>query len=133
MKTRKNLKLISVLMITLIALSSTSCASNKRKYEVIKETDLWYDVNSFEVSDLYPADQYNYAEFETIGATSDAVYVKVEAEKPYPGGYSKMTEEETEKTVDYGGRLYAGSAQGFADSRNPGAWEAGFIYGAPQK
>ena len=42
------------------------------------------------------------------------------------------TEEETEETADYGGRLYVGPAQGGSDGRNCRAREAGFIHGAPQ-
>ena len=42
------------------------------------------------------------------------------------------TEEETEETADYGGRLYVGSAQSGSDGRDFWAREAGFIHGAPQ-
>ena len=85
-------------MITLIALSSTSCASKKRTYEVIKETDPWYEVTTFEVADQFPSDVYDYSYYETVGATSDAVYIKVDAEKIYPGDYSKL---ELEDYVNY--------------------------------
>ena len=67
MKTRKDLKLISALLVMLIALSSSSCSSKKKTYEVIKETDPWYEVTSFETDNLYPSDKYEYSWFEIVG------------------------------------------------------------------
>lgn len=81
-------------MITLIALSSTSCASKKKTYEVIKEDDPWYEVTTFEVSDVYSSDIYEYCYFEKIGATEDSVYIMAEAEKYFSGDYKKLTDEE---------------------------------------
>ena len=78
----------------LIALSSTSCSSKKRKYEVIKETDPWYEVTSFEVSDIYSSDKYEYAYFEKIGASEDSVYVMSQAQKIYKGDFKKLTDEQ---------------------------------------
>lgn len=94
MKTRKELKSISLLLVTLIALSSTSCASNKRKYEVIKETDPWYEVTSFVVENLYSEDVYESSYFETIGATKDSVYLMSSAQKYFSGSYKDLTEEQ---------------------------------------
>lgn len=78
----------------LIALSSTSCSSKKRKYEVIKETDPWFEVTSFEVSDIYSSDKYEYAYFEKIGASEDSVYVMSQAQKIYKGDFKKLTDEQ---------------------------------------
>ncbi len=79
MKTRKDIKFISALLVMFIALSSVSCASKKKNYEVIKETDPWYEVTSFETSDLYSSDVYDYCYLEKIGASEDSVYMKAEA------------------------------------------------------
>ena len=59
-------------MITLIALSSTSCASKKKTYEVIKEDDPWYEVTTFEVSDVYSSDIYEYCYFEKTDIIREA-------------------------------------------------------------
>ena len=79
MKTRKDLQLISALLATLIALPVTSCSSKKREYEVIKESDPWYESTSFEISDYYPQDVYEYSDFMTVGTTDDAIYIRAEA------------------------------------------------------
>ena len=84
----------------LIALSSSSCSSKKKKYEVIKETDPWYEVTSFETGDLYPSDKYEYSWFEVVGASEDSVYLMSEASKYYSGDYSKLTDEELLKLYD---------------------------------
>ena len=78
----------------LIALSSSSCSSKKKTYEVIKETDPWYEVTSFETDNLYPSDKYEYSWFEVVGATEDSVYLMAEASKHYDGDYKKLTDEE---------------------------------------
>ena len=77
-----------------IAASVSSCTSSKRTYDVIKETDTWYECSSFEVSDLYPAEEYEYYYFETVGADDGAVYIKVEAIKSFEGNYNDLTDEE---------------------------------------
>ena len=100
MKTRKDLKLISALLVVLIALPSSSCSSKKKTYEVIKETDPWYEVSSFETTNLYPAEKYEYSWFEVIGATEDSVYLMAEAEKHYDGDYKNLTDEELIKLFD---------------------------------
>ena len=94
MKTRKDLKLISALLALLIALPASSCSSKKKKYEVIKETDPWFEVTSFETDKLYPSDKYEYSWFEVVGATEDSVYLMSEASKYYDGDYNKLTDEE---------------------------------------
>ena len=94
MKTRKDLKLISALLVLLIALPSSSCSSKKKKYEVIKETDPWFEVTSFETDNLYPSDKYEYSWFEVIGASEDSVYLMAEASKRYDGDYKNLTDEE---------------------------------------
>ena len=100
MKTRKDLKLISALLVMLIALSSSSCSSKKKSYEVIKETDPWYEVTSFETDNLYPSDKYEYSWFEIVGATEESVYLMAEASKRYDGDYKKLTDEELLKLYD---------------------------------
>ena len=84
----------------LITLSSTSCASKKRTYEVIKETDPWYEVTSFETVNLYPSDKYEYSWFEVVGATEDSVYLMAEASKHYDGSYKDLTDEELLKLYE---------------------------------
>lgn len=84
----------------LTALSSVSCASKKKNYEVIKETDPWYEVTSFETSDLYSSDVYDYCYLEKIGASEDSVYMKAEAEKHFSGDYKKLTDEELADLYD---------------------------------
>ena len=78
----------------LIALSSSSCSSKKKTYEVIKETDPWYEVTSFETDNLYPSDKYEYSWFEIVGASEDSVYLMAQASKHYDGDYNKLTDEE---------------------------------------
>lgn len=94
MKTRKDLQLISALLATLIALPVTSCSAKKRKYEVIKESDPWYECSSFDISNLYPDDVYEYSDFETVGATDDAIYIKAEAQKIFDGNINDLSEDE---------------------------------------
>ena len=72
----------------------TSCSSKKKEYEVIKESDPWYECSSFEISGLYPEDEYEYSEFETVGTTDDAIYIKAEAQKYFEGNYKNLTEEQ---------------------------------------
>lgn len=84
----------------LIALSSSSCSSKKKSYEVIKETDPWYEVTSFETDNLYPSDKYEYSWFEIVGATEESVYLMAEASKRYDGDYKKLTDEELLKLYD---------------------------------
>ena len=94
MKTRKCTKFISALLVVLIALPSSSCSSKKKKYEVIKETDPWFEVTSFETDTLYPSDKYEYSWFEVVGATEDSVYLMAEASKHYDGDYKNLTDEQ---------------------------------------
>ena len=94
MKTGKDLKLISSLMALLFALQITSCSSKNKEYEVIKESDPWYECTTFEVSDLYPESEYEYSNFETIGALDGAIYIKAEAQKIFEGSFKDLTEEE---------------------------------------
>ncbi|MBR4913862.1 MAG: hypothetical protein IKZ42_01135 [Clostridiales bacterium] len=94
MKTRKDTKLISALLVMLITLSSTSCASKKRTYEVIKETDPWYEVTSFEASSVYSSEEYEYSYFEKIGASEDSVYIMAQAQKNYSGDLKNLTDEQ---------------------------------------
>ena len=78
----------------LITLSSTSCASKKRTYEVIKETDPWYEVTSFEASSVYSSEEYEYSYFEKIGASEDSVYIMAQAQKNYSGDLKNLTDEQ---------------------------------------
>lgn len=94
MKTGKDLKLISSLMALLFALQMTSCSSKNKEYEVIKESDPWYECTTFEVSDLYPESEYEYSNFETIGALDGAIYIKADAQKIFEGSFKDLTEEE---------------------------------------
>ena len=94
MKTRKDLKLISSLLALLIALQITSCSSKKKEYEVIKESDPWYECSSFEISGLYPKDEYEYSDFETVGTTDNAIYIKANAQKYFEGNYKDLSEEQ---------------------------------------
>ena len=89
MKTCNTIKAISLTLVLAIAASVSSCTSSKRTYDVIKETDIWYECSSFEVSDLYPAEEYEYYYFETVGADDGAVYIKVEAIKSFEGNYNE--------------------------------------------
>ena len=100
MKTRKDLKLISALLVLLFALPSSSCSSKKKTYEVIKESDPWYEVTSFETDTLYPSDKYEYSWFEVIGASEDSVYLMAEASKRYDGDYKNLTDEEILKLYE---------------------------------
>ena len=68
-------KLISLSMAVLITASSASCASNKKEYEKVKADTPWYECETFEVSDLYSSDVYEYAYFDTVGSTDDKVYI----------------------------------------------------------
>ena len=72
----------------------TSCSSKKREYEVIKESDPWYECSSFDISNLYPDDVYEYSDFETVGATADAIYIKAEAQKIFDGNIDDLSEDE---------------------------------------
>lgn len=85
-------KLISLTLAALIAVSSCSCSS-KRKYNEIQADDPWYEYSSFDVSDLYPESEYEYAGYETIGVDKDSIFVQVEASKHYEHR-KDMTEEE---------------------------------------
>ena len=87
-------KLISLSLVLAFATSAASCSSRKREYRTIKDTDTWYECSSFEVSDLYPAEDYEYCYFETVGANEDNIYVMAEAVKHFDGDISKMTDED---------------------------------------
>ena len=90
MKTRKDLKLISSLLALLFALQITSCSSKKRQYEVIQESDTWYECSDFEISDLYPSDIYDYSDFETIGVMDGAIYIMANAQKHFDGSFKDL-------------------------------------------
>ena len=94
MKKRKDLKLISSLLALLFALQITSCSSKKKQYEVIQESDTWYECSDFEISDLYPSDIYDYSEFETIGVMDGAIYIMANAQKHFDGSFKDLPEEE---------------------------------------
>ena len=81
-------------MALLFALQITSCSSKNKGYEVIKESDPWYECTTFEVSDLYPESEYEYSNFETIGALDGAIYIKADAQKIFEGSFKDLTEEE---------------------------------------
>ena len=81
-------------MVLVFTASSVSCSSKKREYREIRADDTWYECSSFEVSDLYPSDVYEYCYFDTVGATEDSVFIKAEALKHSDADYSKMTEED---------------------------------------
>ena len=87
-------KFISLSMALLFAASSASCSSKKHEDKIIKESDTWYGCNSFEISNLYPKDKYDYSEFETAGTIDDCIYMRVQAMKSYEGDNKNMTEEE---------------------------------------
>ena len=94
MRTDVAKKLISISMAVLFAASSASCTSAKKEYDVIKDSDTWYECSSFEVSDLYPKDQYDYCTFDTVGSMDNAVYVMAMALRHFDGDYSNMSDEE---------------------------------------
>lgn len=87
-------KILSLSMAVLFAASVSACSSHKRKNNVIDESDTWYDCNSFEVSNLYPDDIYDYSEFTSCGTVGEEIYIYVQAMKRYDGNYKDMTEEE---------------------------------------
>ena len=87
-------------MAVLFAASISACSSNKREYRVIKESDTWYDCNSFEVSNLYPDDLYDYSDFTSCGAVGDEIYIYVHAMKRYDGNYKDMTDEEYLNSIE---------------------------------
>ena len=87
-------KIISSVLALAIVSSVSSCSSNKREYETVKDTDSWYECSSFEVLDLFPSELYDYTFFTTIGATDSSIFVKSEAQKKYEGDILKITDEE---------------------------------------
>lgn len=94
MKINNSIKAVSLTLVLTIAASVSSCTASQRSYDVIKESDTWYECSSFEVSDLYPTEEYEYYYFETVGADDGAVYIMVEAVKKSEGNYSELTDEQ---------------------------------------
>ena len=77
-----------------ILASASSCSSKKKKYEEIKADDTWYEYESFEISDLYSDEDYEYVSFSTVGAMNDTVYVSVDAERKYEGNIRDLSDKE---------------------------------------
>lgn len=94
MKTGFATKLISLSLVLAFTASSASCSSRKRSYRTIKDSDAWYECSSFDVSELYASEEYEYCYFETVGATEDTVYIKAEAVKHFDGDYREMSDED---------------------------------------
>ena len=94
MEKRHLTKFISLTLAVSLAAPLASCASQKKEYKTIKAEDKWYSCNSFEVSDLYPSDQYDYADFNTVGATDESVYVFVDSMRKIEGSTADMDDEE---------------------------------------
>lgn len=84
-------KFISLSLALLMTASVASCASNKKEYSTVKADDPWYECSSFNVSDLYPAEEYEYVSFQTIGATEDKIYIMAAAEKHIEGSIRDMS------------------------------------------
>lgn len=87
-------KLISLTLALLMTASVASCASNKKEYSTVKAEDPWYECTSFSVSDLYPAEEYEYVSFLTVGATEDTIYIMAVAEKHIEGNVRDMSYDE---------------------------------------
>ena len=94
MEKRHLTKFISLTLAVSLAAPLASCASHKREYKTIKEDDKWYSCDSFEVSDLYPSDIYDYADFRTVGATEESVYVFVDSMRKIEGSTADMDDKE---------------------------------------
>ncbi len=94
MEKKQLTKFISLTLAVSLAAPLASCASHKREYKTIKEDDKWYSCDSFEVSDLYPSDKYDYADFRTVGATEESVYVFVDSMRKIEGSTADMDDKE---------------------------------------
>ena len=94
MKQNALTKIISVTLAVSVVAPCASCTSHKKEYETVKADDKWYSCDSFEVSDLYPSDEYEYVDFNTVGATEESVYVFVDSMHKIEGSTADMKEEE---------------------------------------
>ncbi len=86
-------------MAVLLAVSSSSCASNKKEYSTVKSDDKWYECSSFDVSDVFSSDEYEYVEYKTVGTTDDAVYMLAQGSR-YFEYKNDMSGEEMLKNYD---------------------------------
>ncbi|MCR4730691.1 MAG: extracellular solute-binding protein [Saccharofermentans sp.] len=99
MKTLNGKQLLSLTLAVLIAVPSISCSSKKKDYQVIKEDDTWYSCDKFYLNSFYPKEEYEYIDFETVGATDSSIFIKAEATKHFE--YHKdMKEDEIFKYYD---------------------------------
>ena len=87
-------KFISITLALVMTAGVASCSSNNKEYSTVKEDDPWYECSSFNVSDLYPVEEYEYASFRTIGATEDIIYLMAIAERHIEGGIRDMSYDE---------------------------------------
>ena len=94
MKRRYATKILSLTMVLVFTASSASCSQKKREYRTIVGSDPWYECSSFEVSDLYPDDAYEFCNFETVGTSDDSVYIRAEALRLVTGDYKELSEED---------------------------------------
>ena len=94
MKTNALTKIISVTLAVSVVAPFASCNSHSKEYETIKAEDKWYGCDSFEVSDLYPSDEYEYVDFNTVGATGESVYVFANSMHRIEGSTAGMDGEE---------------------------------------
>ena len=90
MKQNALTKIISVTLAVSVVAPCASCTSHKKEYETVKADDKWYSCDSFEVSDLYPSDEYEYVDFNTVGATEESVYVFVDSMHKIEGSTADM-------------------------------------------
>ena len=99
MKTLNGKQLLSLTLAVLIAVPAISCSSKKKDYQVIKEDDTWYSCDKFYLNSFYPKEEYEYTNFETIGATDSSIFIKADATKHFE--YRKdMKEDEILKYYD---------------------------------
>ena len=87
-------KFISLTLAVLMTASVASCKSNKKEYSTIKADDPWYECSSFNISKLFPVDEYEYVSFRTIGANEDTIYVMAMTEKHIEGNIKDMSYDE---------------------------------------
>ncbi len=94
MKRDLSTKLLSLSMVLVFAASSASCSSPKREYETIKDTDTWYECSSFNVSGFFPAEEYEYSDYESIGASDEFIYLTADLIRKFEGNFNDLSDDE---------------------------------------